>query len=103
MAPPGLVFSMQSVMGLPDEDLVISEVASGTLMMTPFPVPSQRRVQETRSAVMRTKENPSLPVPGGKRVNQVRGRWEGAGGEREEKMVKLCHCPAAACIAQNIQ
>ncbi len=33
------------------------------LIMTPLPVPNQRRVQETSSAVMRTKEKPSLPVP----------------------------------------
>ena len=35
----------------------------GTLMMTPLPVPSQSLLQETCSAVMRTKEKPSLPVP----------------------------------------
>uniref|UniRef100_A0A8D9BFZ0 Uncharacterized protein n=1 Tax=Cacopsylla melanoneura TaxID=428564 RepID=A0A8D9BFZ0_9HEMI len=35
----------------------------GTEMITPFPVPIQRREEEMRSAVMRTKEKPSFPVP----------------------------------------
>lgn len=35
----------------------------GTESITPFPVPIQRREQETARAVIRTKENPSLPVP----------------------------------------
>ena len=35
----------------------------GTEIITPLPVPMQRRLQETRSAVMRTNENPSFPVP----------------------------------------
>ena len=32
--PPGLLFSMQSAIGFPDEDLVIAVVARGTLMIT---------------------------------------------------------------------
>lgn len=36
----------------------------GTEMITPFPVPIHSLLQEISMAVMRTKENPSLPVPG---------------------------------------
>ena len=36
---------------------------SGMEMITPFPVPTQRRFPPIRSAVIRTKEKPSLPVP----------------------------------------
>ena len=35
----------------------------GTEMTTPFPVPIQSRLDEMSSAVMRTNEKPSLPVP----------------------------------------
>ena len=55
--------SMTSSMRLPEEDLTMSGACRGTLMMTPLPVPSHSRLQETCSAVMRTKEKPSLPVP----------------------------------------
>lgn len=44
-------------------------------MITPFPVPTQRRFPPISSAVIRTKEKPSLPVPAGR----VRGRT-GQGG-----------------------
>lgn len=40
---------------------------SGMEMMTPFPVPTHSRLQETISAVILTKEKPSFPVPGEKR------------------------------------
>ncbi len=36
---------------------------SGTEMMTPFPVPIHRRKLDTRREVMRTKLNPSFPLP----------------------------------------
>lgn len=36
----------------------------GMEMMTPFPVPTHRRLQDTTKAVILTKEKPSLPVPG---------------------------------------
>lgn len=36
----------------------------GTEIITPFPVPIHSLLQEISMAVMRTKENPSLPVPG---------------------------------------
>ena len=61
--PPGLLFSITSSIRFPDWDLVISGACSGTLMMTPLPVPSQSLLQLTWRAVMRTKEKPSLPVP----------------------------------------
>lgn len=35
----------------------------GIEMMTPFPVPTQSRLQDTMRAVILTKEKPSLPVP----------------------------------------
>ena len=35
----------------------------GTDMMTPFPVPIHNLLQDICSAVIRTKEKPSLPVP----------------------------------------
>lgn len=35
-------------------------------MTTPLPVPTQRRLPAMSRAVMRTKEKPSLPVPGGR-------------------------------------
>lgn len=38
---------------------------SGMEMTTPLPVPTQRRLPAISRAVMRTKEKPSLPVPGG--------------------------------------
>lgn len=31
--------------------------------MTPFPVPTHKRLQDTISAVILTKEKPSFPVP----------------------------------------
>lgn len=43
---------------------ILSE--SGTQMMTPFPVPIQSLLQAAINEVMRTKENPSLPVPSNK-------------------------------------
>ena len=55
--------SITSSMRLPEEDLTMSGACRGTLMMTPLPVPSHSRLHETCSAVMRTKEKPSLPVP----------------------------------------
>ena len=61
--PPGLLFSITSSIRFPEDDFAISGECKGTLMITPFPVPSQSRVQDTRSAVIRTKEKPSLPVP----------------------------------------
>ena len=36
---------------------------SGTEMITPFPVPIQRRLLEINMDVILTKENPSFPVP----------------------------------------
>lgn len=36
---------------------------SGMEMMTPFPVPTHSRPQDTIRAVILTKEKPSLPVP----------------------------------------
>lgn len=36
-------------------------------MMTPFPVPTHKRLQDTIRAVILTNENPSLPVPKNKR------------------------------------
>jgi hypothetical protein len=36
---------------------------SGMEMMTPFPVPTHRRLQDIMRAVILTKEKPSLPVP----------------------------------------
>lgn len=44
---------------------------SGMEMITPFPVPTQRRFPPIRSAVIRTKEKPSLPVP----VNYNQSQW----------------------------
>lgn len=35
--------------------------------MTPFPVPTHKRLQDTIRAVILTNENPSLPVPKNKR------------------------------------
>lgn len=35
----------------------------GTEMITPLPVPIHSRLQEISMAVIRTNENPSLPVP----------------------------------------
>ena len=32
-------------------------------MITPFPVPIQRRLEEINKAVIRTKEKPNFPVP----------------------------------------
>ncbi|KAG8129118.1 hypothetical protein E2320_016084, partial [Naja naja] len=32
-------------------------------MMTPFPVPTHKRLQDTIRAVILTNENPSFPVP----------------------------------------
>ena len=61
--PHSHLASMTSSMRLPEEDLTMSGACRGTLMMTPLPVPSHSRLQETCSAVMRTKEKPSLPVP----------------------------------------
>merc|ERR1719206_608304 len=61
--PPGLLFSITSSIRFPEDDFAISGECKGTLIITPFPVPSQSRVQDTRSAVIRTKEKPSLPVP----------------------------------------
>ena len=61
--PPGLLFSITSSMRLPDWDLVISGACRGTLIITPFPVPSQSLLQLTCKAVIRTKEKPSFPVP----------------------------------------
>jgi hypothetical protein len=58
-----LLFSITSSIKLPEDDFVISGECSGTLMITPFPVPSHSLVHDTSSAVIRTKENPSLPVP----------------------------------------
>lgn len=40
---------------------------NGMEMMTPFPVPTHKRLQDTISAVILTNENPSLPVPKNKR------------------------------------
>ena len=37
--------------------------AKGTEIITPFPVPIHRRLEETNKAVIRTNEKPSLPVP----------------------------------------
>lgn len=39
---------------------------NGMEMTTPLPVPTQRRLPAMSRAVIRTKEKPSLPVPGGK-------------------------------------
>lgn len=36
---------------------------SGMEIMTPFPVPTHRRLQDTIRAVILTKEKPSFPVP----------------------------------------
>ena len=36
---------------------------NGTEMITPFPVPIHKRLQETSNAVIRTNENPNFPVP----------------------------------------
>lgn len=40
---------------------------NGMEMMTPFPVPTHKRLQDTIRAVILTNENPSLPVPKNKR------------------------------------
>ena len=37
----------------------------GIEMMTPLPVPTQRRLQDTMRAVILTNEKPSFPVPEG--------------------------------------
>ena len=75
--PPGLLFSITSSIRLPDWDLVISGACRGTLMMTPLPVPSQSLLQLTCRAVIRTKEKPSLPVPGEKRHDVIQAhKWE---------------------------
>ena len=37
--------------------------AKGTEIITPFPVPIHRRLEETNKAVIRTNEKPSFPVP----------------------------------------
>ena len=62
-APGVLLASITSSMRLPELDLTMSGAWRGTLMMTPLPVPNQSLLQDTCSAVMRTNENPSLPVP----------------------------------------
>ncbi|KAG8129117.1 hypothetical protein E2320_016084 [Naja naja] len=36
---------------------------AGIEMMTPFPVPTHKRLQDTIRAVILTNENPSFPVP----------------------------------------
>lgn len=42
---------------------------NGMEMMTPFPVPTHSRLQETIRAVILTKEKPSFPVP-------VKDKWK---------------------------
>lgn len=44
-------------------DVYLIPSDSGMEMMTPFPVPTHSRLQDTTRAVILTKENPSLPVP----------------------------------------
>ena len=51
-------------------DLVGLLSLRGTEIITPLPVPIQRRLQDTRSAVILTNEKPSLPVP--KYKNQIK-------------------------------
>ena len=46
-----------------DADLDSFGPAKGTEIITPFPVPIHRRLEETNKAVIRTNEKPSLPVP----------------------------------------
>lgn len=46
--------------------------------MTPFPVPTHKRLQDTIRAVILTKEKPSFPVPVGE-------------GEEEQFIEKLEH------------
>ena len=74
-----MLFSITSSMRFPDWDLVISGAARGTLMMTPLPVPSHRRLQLTWRAVIRTKEKPSFPVPERRETLSVGSsrRWRG--------------------------
>lgn len=45
------------------QDNVEAPSDKGMEMMTPFPVPTHRRLQDTTRAVILTKEKPSLPVP----------------------------------------
>lgn len=44
---------------------------SGMEMMTPFPVPTHSRLQDTTRAVILTNEKPSLPVPATHRARAV--------------------------------
>ena len=46
-----------------EADLESLGPAKGTEIITPFPVPIHRRLEETNKAVIRTNEKPSLPVP----------------------------------------
>ena len=43
--------------------LLYSLSDNGTEMMTPLPVPIHNRLHDTSNEVIRTKENPNLPVP----------------------------------------
>ena len=61
-------------------------------MMTPLPVPSQSLLQETCSAVMRTKEKPSLPVPEQGRLRSEAEREDRNTEHREGGWVVLCLC-----------
>lgn len=45
------------------QDNVETPSDKGMEMMTPFPVPTHRRLQDTTRAVILTKEKPSFPVP----------------------------------------
>lgn len=56
---------MLSWFHIQDTDIPVSAIPSdkGMEMMTPFPVPTHSRLQDTTRAVILTKEKPSLPVP----------------------------------------
>lgn len=43
---------------------------NGMEIMTPFPVPTHKRLQDTIRAVILTKEKPSFPVPVGEGVKE---------------------------------
>ena len=60
-----LPLSMASVIfsALVEVFIVADWEHNGTEMITPFPVPIHKRLQETSNAVIRTNENPNLPVP----------------------------------------
>lgn len=62
----GLYFTFGiKLLAILDTPLILINLLSvnGIEMMTPFPVPTHKRLQDTIRAVILTNENPSFPVP----------------------------------------